>query len=408
MMLRILRRVWLIATFSLFLVKGILCQNLIKNPSLEDLYSCPDDASQLDSAKYWFTLDNPTMYNSPDLIATCAENSPFPANIDITPDSNWTGFQKPFHGNNYLHIIIYKAREFASIVLTSELETKDYCLSFYISTTDKQACAINRFGALFTKEPYPPSIINSWPNWPDSIPHQFEWRGGIISDTLNWQRVWGTFTASGGEKYMHVGNFYSDKYTDTLQMKYGLFIYPPTGGGNISYCSFSSYYFDYFELYELPTLITPNDTVLPCSGSINLAASGADTYSWLNTQGDTLSTDSVFLASPTETTTYTLHTNQCRKKAQKNITVAVPECIPVIPNIITPGGNGLNDFLVIKNLQPGSSLSIYNRWGNVLFESKDYQQNWDCNSCSDGTYFYVLITPDGKQYKGTVTVLGEK
>lgn len=158
--------------------------------------------------------------------------------------------------------------------------------------------------------------------------------------------------------------------------------------------------------------------LLPCDGSgAWLQAGGSDNFKWYDGKYiNFLSDSSAMLV--TLPGTYYVVSDVCGQQdtvrmevlLQNCDTLPPPEVVipPEIPNIITPDGNGLNDFLVIKNLQPGSSLSIYNRWGNVLFESKDYQQNWDCNRCSDGTYFYVLITPDGKQYKGSVTVVGEK
>jgi len=157
---------------------------------------------------------------------------------------------------------------------------------------------------------------------------------------------------------------------------------------------------------------------LPCDGSgVWLQAGGSDNFKWYDGKYNNFISDSSALL-VTLPGTYYVVSDVCGQSdtvrmevlLQNCDTLPPPEAVkpPEIPNIITPGGNGLNDFLVIKNLQPGSSLSIYNRWGNVLFESKDYQQNWDCNRCSDGTYFYVLITPDGKQYKGTLAVVGEK
>ncbi len=61
-------------------------------------------------------------------------------------------------------------------------------------------------------------------------------------------------------------------------------------------------------------------------------------------------------------------------------------------NVITPNGDGINDLLVFDKLElfPGSELFIYNRWGDLVFESKDYRNNWDGRFMSDGVYYYVL------------------
>ncbi|MBO9732900.1 MAG: DUF11 domain-containing protein [Chitinophaga sp.] len=82
----------------------------------------------------------------------------------------------------------------------------------------------------------------------------------------------------------------------------------------------------------------------------------------------------------------------------------------LIPNVITPNGDGKNDKLVIIGVTryPNSSLFIYNRWGNMVFQSKNYQNNWDGNGLNEGTYYYILKlnTPNGERsYKGWIELL---
>jgi gliding motility-associated-like protein len=66
-----------------------------------------------------------------------------------------------------------------------------------------------------------------------------------------------------------------------------------------------------------------------------------------------------------------------------------------IPNVVTPndgGTTGLNKLFYIKNLRyfPGTSLTVFNRWGKKVYESKDYQNDWDCDRHPSGVYYYVL------------------
>ncbi|MCW3485393.1 gliding motility-associated C-terminal domain-containing protein [Chitinophaga nivalis] len=63
-----------------------------------------------------------------------------------------------------------------------------------------------------------------------------------------------------------------------------------------------------------------------------------------------------------------------------------------IPNTITPNGDGKNDKFVIPGLEkyPGSRLEIYNRWGNQVYISNNYGNNWDGYGLNEGTYFYIL------------------
>ena len=85
-----------------------------------------------------------------------------------------------------------------------------------------------------------------------------------------------------------------------------------------------------------------------------------------------------------------------------------------VPNVFSPDGNGVNDVLYVdgKNIL-AVNLQIYNRWGNLVFESNSLSKGWD------GTYkgqpvnqgvFVYLVTgryKDGEEFeqKGTITVV---
>jgi gliding motility-associated-like protein len=101
--------------------------------------------------------------------------------------------------------------------------------------------------------------------------------------------------------------------------------------------------------------------------------------------------------------------NGCRNS--DDILIAEAPCEITIPNVITPdNGDGLNDVFFIKNLDtnPNSQLVIYNRWGNEVYSTSNYLNNWDGDDLPDGTYFYVLVLQTGKDYKGTLKLIREK
>jgi gliding motility-associated-like protein len=80
---------------------------------------------------------------------------------------------------------------------------------------------------------------------------------------------------------------------------------------------------------------------------------------------------------------------------------------PVIPNVITPNNDGINDLFEIDNLPENTEVIILNRWGNVVFSSQDYQNNWDGKDTSgkeltDGVYFYKYSTQLGIMGHGFV------
>lgn len=82
-----------------------------------------------------------------------------------------------------------------------------------------------------------------------------------------------------------------------------------------------------------------------------------------------------------------------------------------IPNVFSPNGDGNNDTWVIQNLgnYSANNLTVLNRWGNEVYSSKSYQNDWDGGNLSEGTYYYVarITGCDGteKAYKGYVTIV---
>lgn len=78
-------------------------------------------------------------------------------------------------------------------------------------------------------------------------------------------------------------------------------------------------------------------------------------------------------------------------------------CIPLIPEGISPNGDGLNDVLVIEGIEyyPNNKIVIFNRWGHKVYEATDYQNDWRGtndfglsigNEDLQGTYFYIFET----------------
>jgi gliding motility-associated-like protein len=102
-------------------------------------------------------------------------------------------------------------------------------------------------------------------------------------------------------------------------------------------------------------------------------------------------------------------TDQCNITEQTTYTIEAIACEVIIPNIFTPNGDGSNDFLVFKNLQyfPDNKLVIFNRWGKKIYEKTDYQNDWNGDNHTDGTYFFILELNDfaNTLHKGSITIL---
>ena len=61
-----------------------------------------------------------------------------------------------------------------------------------------------------------------------------------------------------------------------------------------------------------------------------------------------------------------------------------------IPNVFTPNGDEFNARFEIDQRLTGSGLVIYNRWGKEVYQSSNYQNDWDGGDVPAGVYFYEL------------------
>ncbi|MBD1392042.1 gliding motility-associated C-terminal domain-containing protein [Mucilaginibacter glaciei] len=78
------------------------------------------------------------------------------------------------------------------------------------------------------------------------------------------------------------------------------------------------------------------------------------------------------------------------------------ETAVIAPNIFTPNNDGKNDVFQILGLEqyPGSQLNIFNRWGNAVYHSDNYTNDWNGSNLAEGTYFYIL---NKKEHNGSTT-----
>ena len=93
-----------------------------------------------------------------------------------------------------------------------------------------------------------------------------------------------------------------------------------------------------------------------------------------------------------------------------------------LPNVITPNGDGFNDVFEPKvtglDLITGAKTVIFNRWGNILWDTDNPLIQWDGKSkvtkmdCPPGTYFYITdityIGESGEEklhLQGSITIV---
>ncbi|MDE3235246.1 MAG: gliding motility-associated C-terminal domain-containing protein [Bacteroidota bacterium] len=85
---------------------------------------------------------------------------------------------------------------------------------------------------------------------------------------------------------------------------------------------------------------------------------------------------------------------------------------PIIPNAFSPNGDGINDTWMIRYLNdyPGAKVSVFNRYGQLLFSATGYDVQWDGTYNGSplpvGTYYYVINPGNGRQtMSGSVTII---
>jgi gliding motility-associated-like protein len=98
--------------------------------------------------------------------------------------------------------------------------------------------------------------------------------------------------------------------------------------------------------------------------------------------------------------------NSCDLKYGNDVEIKKNEKVSVpLYNVITVNGDGKNDYYVVDSRLSGSKLQIFNRWGEIVYSSESYQNDWLADQLSPGMYFYHIQSPCYGEFKGPLTVL---
>lgn len=85
----------------------------------------------------------------------------------------------------------------------------------------------------------------------------------------------------------------------------------------------------------------------------------------------------------------------------------------IIPNAFSPNGDGTNDFFLPQyaNLKT-YHCTVFNRWGNIVFETSEISNVWNGqyngSDCAEGVYYYVIDVvgeDEMEYYKGGFVML---
>jgi len=134
-----------------------------------------------------------------------------------------------------------------------------------------------------------------------------------------------------------------------------------------------------------------------------IVAKATDSFTWFFNDAPALFPDGQIEISPQETGNYMIkQINACGSK-ESNI-IHYNSSQPFIPNIITPNDDPRNEFFVLSGFFGSSSVYVYNRWGEEVYNSTVYSNDWNGGDLPYGVYFYLIKNSCLKEIRGTLTI----
>jgi gliding motility-associated-like protein len=108
------------------------------------------------------------------------------------------------------------------------------------------------------------------------------------------------------------------------------------------------------------------------------------------------------MAAPVQNITYTLHVQSLEGcgVATDDVFVRVFKKVD-IPNAFSPNRDGINDKWILKNIEsyPEADITVFNRYGQVLYKAKGNSQPWDGTyngrPLPIASYYYVIDLKNG-------------
>jgi len=427
--------------FSVFLfiycAKSNAQYNYVNNPSFEEYDSLP--LYYPDSTLYthnYFALGwfNPVscgfLWYRNELLNSMDTAGGSPISSYGVPQNPWD-YCWPVEGHAYAFMNIYMLsglpegyRMYLETMLKSPLIAgTNYCLNFYITLIDSAQISIDQIGAYFssdTLENYTGDECDSC--YLNVMPHIVSPPGEFFDTRNKWYQISGIYHATGGERFLTIGNFKGPGMTN--------YIWVPDCGN--TYAPGAAYEVDMVTLIECDTTIKSafagKDTSICLGDSVQLGLNDTlNGYSFEWIPGIWLNDSSIQNPSaiPQETITYYFQQRYYNNYLTTDeITITVIDCneplpdttdaLLFIPNIFTPNGDGSNEVFYVRGEQIKLiTFSVYNRWGATIFETNDPHMGWDGQlqgkDCAAGVYFYVAeVTFENgaiEVRKGSVTLV---
>jgi hypothetical protein len=181
--------------------------NFVLNPSFETYTSCPSTGGDINKLQNWDTCRG-----TADFFNLCATSSAFGV------PKNLFGSQFPANGSTHCGLYTYNTGGLYREIIVGQLSTPlnvstKYYISLKLNKADSNGIvgySTNKMGVKFSKVKQKYTAINNSAHF---------YSNSIISDTVNWTVLFGTFIADSAYNYLMIGNFFDD--TNTFKVNDG-------------------------------------------------------------------------------------------------------------------------------------------------------------------------------------------
>ncbi|MEM7038848.1 MAG: gliding motility-associated C-terminal domain-containing protein [Bacteroidota bacterium] len=348
-------------------------------------FTGPDFDASVDE---WST---PT-FGTPDLFSTSINPScwNFQTNSTYPGPEGLPGMQAPRTGDVMAGLRTRtdfgaEEREYIQVELDEPLSAGcHYRVAYYVSLADSFEFATNNIGAAFTVNAITLGTDSILPVAPQVNAN------GIVQEATGWTLVEDTIVASNNFRFLTIGNFFSDENTDTIANPNASQALGTNGG---------YYFIDDIDVRQIcPSFGMEDGTVclgdtLPLVPQLPSCVTG-ESYLW--TTGETTNSIEVM-----DQGFYGVQISFDTCVIGDTIFVDLNFCPPTInmANVFSPNGDGINDDFrpVSFSRIDDAVLSIYDRWGNLMFVTENLNNGWngrnaDGDEVPAGVYYWTITT----------------
>ncbi len=306
------------------------------------------------------------------------------------------GIRTPRTGDAFIaediYISVALGRYYSQVPLKQTLVTgQNYTVTFYVSRCACSQYCIDRIGAYLDNG----SISTTYGGLVNVIPQVENPAHNIITDTVNWTKIQGCFTANGTESYLTLGNFYPDSQVDTASAPYN---------PNYGVVNNSSYFIDDVSVIEsTATIKADNDTIINKGDTITLGKSiEGMPVDWYDLQGNLLAASSTLKVSSSTTTSYVVKMDLCGNVTYDTVVVNVSTGMEQLVNDnekLMAYPNPASQSIVISHQSLVNTIEVTNLLGqqqNVLVEKLTTNNlKLSTEHLPSGIYFIKAIDTKG-------------